>query len=74
MSTSPKDLPDRVGVEVKVARVRAKMTQRELARKSGISETYISEIESGKRNLTVTVIGKLADALGVSRAALLGES
>lgn len=41
------------------------MTQEELARRSGVSRSIISELESGKREVTTTVtIIKLADALG----------
>ncbi len=46
---------------------------REVAKKSGVSLSYISEIECGKKNPTVPVALKLADALDVSILELIGE-
>jgi len=46
---------------------------REVAKKSGVSLSYISEIECGKKNPTVPVALKLADALDVSILELIGD-
>lgn len=47
--------------------------QEELAEKSGISRSYISGIESGRAvNVTIDIAFALADALGVSRAYIVG--
>ena len=57
---------------LKEAREETEMSQAELARKSGISRTIISEIESGKKtDCTTKTLAALADALGVSVVALL---
>jgi len=40
------------------------LTQQELAHRAGISRAYLSEIERGKRDLSVTVLVKLQQALG----------
>lgn len=50
---------------LKFARYRQNMTQEELSRKSGVSRSYISKIERGEREPTISVICKLANALGV---------
>lgn len=50
---------------LKFVRYRQNMTQEELSKRSGISRSYISKIERGEREPTITVICKLADALGV---------
>lgn len=47
------------------------MSQEEFAFESGLHRTYISGIERGARNPTVSVVQKMADALGVSPATLL---
>ena len=45
-------------------RLKHGLTQKELAEKSGITQTNISAYESGKRNLTRKAAEKLATALG----------
>ena len=52
---------------VKELREKKRMTQDELAAKSGVSRSLICMLESGERTTTTTsTIEKLADALGVS--------
>lgn len=41
------------------------MTQEELSRKSGISESYISELENNLKILTILTLCQLAEALNV---------
>lgn len=53
------------------ARKDKKMTQSELAVSSGLDRTYISDIERGKRNPTISVLLRLAEALGVSVSVLI---
>lgn len=47
-------------------RSRADLTQRELARKSGIPQPHIAAMESGKRSIGLIAAKKLALALGIS--------
>lgn len=49
--------------QLKIARVIAGMTQKELAEKSGVPPRVISQLENGKRNTTVRTLQKLADGL-----------
>ncbi|MDK2895286.1 MAG: hypothetical protein PWQ98_1413 [Moorella sp. (in: firmicutes)] len=44
-----------------------------LAKESGVSQTYISELEAGKSAPTIPIVMKLAKALGVSVSELLEE-
>jgi transcriptional regulator with XRE-family HTH domain len=49
------------------------MSQYQLARIAGLSESWISHFETGKRKPSVGNLIKLADALGVSADYLLGR-
>lgn len=54
-------------------RVELGWTQAQLASESGVSQTYISEIELGKKQPTITIAKKLAKAMDVSVSDLLEE-
>jgi XRE family aerobic/anaerobic benzoate catabolism transcriptional regulator len=58
---------------VKQARARRGMTRKQLARDSGVSERYLAQIESGRGNISVLVLRRLAKALNVSADTLLFE-
>ena len=66
------DVKRRVGLNVKKHRTERGLSQEELAFESGLHRTYISGVERGIRNPTVTVLEKLAGALKVPAAHLLG--
>tara|TARA_B100000508_G_scaffold136238_1_gene129008 strand:- start:3424 stop:3630 length:207 start_codon:yes stop_codon:yes gene_type:complete len=59
------------GKNLKRIRTEKTMSQGDIARALNVSRGYISNIENGKQNLTITTIGKLAMALGVSSDQLL---
>lgn len=50
--------------QFKELRKRKKLTQEQLAEKTGIEKGQISRIENGKYNLTLATISKIANALG----------
>lgn len=54
-------------------RTKLKLSQAELARRSNVFQTYISELEANKKQPTYPILKKLAAALSVSIAELLGE-
>jgi len=58
---------------VRQARARRGMTRKMLARHSGVSERYLAEIETGKGNISVLVLRRLANALNLSVDNLLFE-
>jgi transcriptional regulator with XRE-family HTH domain len=60
-----------LGRNIKVMRVRRDMTQEELAAEAGLERSYAGAIERGERNLSVTSLLKLAQALGCSPNELL---
>lgn len=60
-----------IGKRVKAARMRAGLTQEELAEKAGLSITHMSNIETGNSKLSLPMIVSLANALYVSVDELL---
>ncbi len=51
----------RIGVMLKEARMDAKMTQEELADKTGTKKSYISRIERGKSDIQIATYYKLIE-------------
>lgn len=51
---------------VKIIRTFRGMTQNELAKESGISRPYLTEIETGKKDGSLRAMKSIAQALGVS--------
>ncbi len=62
------------GERVRALRLAAGMTQEDLSERCGLFRTYMSRIETGKANPTLTMIHALADSLGVSVIALFEPS
>lgn len=65
------DWPEIVGSNVRRGRVKAGLTQEQLAFEARIDLTYVGGIERGKRNPSVLVLARIAEALGTSPSALL---
>lgn len=54
----------RIAAKIKEARMKAKMTEKELAKKCGLTASYIIQIESGKKVINEKVAENILDALG----------
>ena len=54
-----------VGSNIRKFRLKAGITQEELALMSGLSQWYINQLESGKRNYTQKSLGLIANALSI---------
>ena len=52
--------------KIKQQRMFLMMTQKELSERTGVSQTHISQIESGKHNANLQTIEKLCEALNLS--------
>lgn len=63
-----------VGRNAARLRKEAGLTQEQLAERCGLSQQYLSGLESGRRNPTVVTLYELATALGVSHEELVRES
>lgn len=60
-----------VAANIRRARKRAGLSQEELAHEAGIDRTYVSQVERRQRNLTITMLAKLAAALNTTPDRLL---
>ena len=52
-----------VGREIKDTRQALGLTQVEVAQRLGVSASYLSAVEAGKRNLTVAQLANIANAM-----------
>jgi transcriptional regulator with XRE-family HTH domain len=55
---------EEIGSELQTLRVQKGMSQRELAEACGVHYSNIAKIENGRYNVSVDILGKVADALG----------
>lgn len=60
------NIKQKFGKKIKELRLRTSISQEELASLAKLDRTYISGIEKGERNVSITVAEKLANALKVS--------
>lgn len=60
-----------LGKRIKRQRIALKLTQAQLAEKAGISAQYVSHIEKGDQQMSVTVFSRVCDALEISADKLL---
>jgi transcriptional regulator with XRE-family HTH domain len=65
------DICTRLGRNVRRLREEKGWSQEDYADRAGIHRTYVSDIERGRRNPTVTVVEKLAAPFAVTAGSLL---
>lgn len=67
MTTTSTQLPARVlfGQRLRLAREAMSLSQEGLAEQADIHRTYVSQVESGKRNIAVDNMERLAQAVGM---------
>jgi transcriptional regulator with XRE-family HTH domain len=68
------DLKEIMAMNLRRKRHDQQMTQEELAERAGLSARYVGAIERGDVSASVTVLGKIAEALGVEPGDLLRRS
>lgn len=64
-------MPQRLGANLRSARMTAGVTQLGLARLAKMPRSVVGKIERGEQNLTLHTITRLADSLGTTERALL---
>ena len=60
-----------VAANVRARRRVAGLSQEELAHEADVDRTYVSQVERGKRNLTISVLTRIAKALKTTPDILL---
>ena len=65
---------DAIGLRIKIARIKAKITQETLADRAGLSTAHVSNIETGNTKLSLPTIISIANALSVSVDELLCDN
>ncbi len=64
---------DLLARNLRLIRARIGISQETLADLAGLHRTYVGSVERGERNISIDNIEKLADALGVVVADLIGR-
>ena len=67
------DIKVKFGQQVKQLRLGKGYSQEKLAELSNLDRTYIPGIESGKRNVSIVVVEKIAKAFGITLSELLNK-
>ncbi len=57
---------NKFGVKLKYLRLLNNMTQEELAEQLSVDPHYLSDIECGRRNITLKTVYRIAQALNIS--------
>lgn len=60
------NIKDKVGQRIKELRNELGLSQEALANKAGVDRTYVTDVENGRRNISVELLEKLIKALEVS--------
>ncbi|KQQ05763.1 MULTISPECIES: cupin domain-containing protein [unclassified Rathayibacter] len=64
---------DALGPRIRALRLEQSLSLRQLASRSGLSVGFLSQVERGLSSIALSSLHSVADALGVSLAALFGE-
>ena len=67
------DIKKNFGIRVKDLRISKRYSQEKLAELSDLDRTYIPGIESGKRNVSIVVVEKIAKAFNITISELLNQ-
>ncbi|HCG00117.1 MAG TPA: XRE family transcriptional regulator [Chloroflexi bacterium] len=55
---------EKVGARIRSTRQALSLTQAEVARRLGVSPSYVAAVEAGRENLTVGQLANIANAMG----------
>ncbi|OSZ81290.1 transcriptional regulator [Chitinophagaceae bacterium IBVUCB2] len=60
------DIKLRVGQRIKQLRKNLELSQEALALKAEVDRTYVTDVENGRRNVSMEILERLVKGLGVS--------
>ena len=63
----------KIGYNVRTIRIQRGISQKELARRAGVSQAHISDIERGERRASISVLLKIMEALKCSPTDIMKE-
>ena len=68
------DIKEKFGSKVKALRVEKNFSIEQLANISNVDRNYISDIEKGQRNVSITIIEKIIYALDIDFATFFSDN
>lgn len=68
------DVQKLIGSNIRKHRLAANISQEELAARMGVDQAYVSRLEAGEKNPTVTTLQQAAISLGVKVMALFDSA
>lgn len=66
-----KNMKHGIGYVLKLLRIAREMSSKELSIEMGVSQSYISEIESNKKKPSMEMLSKYSEALNVKKSTIL---
>lgn len=73
-NSSNSDIRAKIGCAIRKHRHLLSLSQEELGAIVGIHRTYISEVETGTRNISIVNLNRIAKALNISLSDLIKEA
>lgn len=64
------DVLKKTGLRIKTLRMERHLTQERLSNDIGMAQSYLAEVENGKRNVSLVNIARIAKGLGVQLSEL----
>lgn len=64
----------RIGDRIRASRTSRGMIRKDLSRQSGVSERYIAQVETGKANISIVMLWKIAQSMAIPIPELLPDS
>ena len=62
------DIKEKIGQRIRTLRKELNLSQEALALKSEVDRTYMTDVENGRRNVSIEILEKIVRALEVSFA------